>query len=130
MHHDTASAIAAIGNRSCSQRVNLTFQFSITDPAALWRAAAQRCMNGTGLSPEDVFETLGPPEDPSVEDCLAMLLSAPLIPGCAIEDMAIEAAEDDLLPLAGEAPIPAPRLPIEAMSGLFDPRLQPNPSAA
>lgn len=102
--------------------LQLTLRFSVADRSALWRAAVQRCVEISGLSPDDVYETLGPPEDPAIEDCLMMMLIPSSAEGFAVEDYQIERIEDCTALYSGETPLPAPRVALEAISELFDGR--------
>ena len=70
-----------------SYRVTLTL--TVEDARALWSAAAARAMQAPGMTLEDVLDTLGPREDPSISDCIAMLTAPSAIAGCALEDYGI-----------------------------------------
>lgn len=108
--------------------LQLTLRFSVADRSALWRAAVQRCVGISGLSPDDVYETLGPPDDPAIEDCLMMLLIPSVAEGCVVEDYQLQPVVDRSALYSGETPLPAPRVPLEAISGLFDGRHPVAPS--
>ena len=70
-------------------RVTLTV--SINDVAALWTAAAAKVIATVpGATFDDVVEMAGPSEDPSIEDCLAILTSPTAISGCALDEFKIE----------------------------------------
>ncbi len=85
-------------------RVTLTL--SVADAQALWTAAAERALQAPGMTLGDVLDTLGPREDPSIADCIAMLAVPNAIPGCSLEDARIRSIEE-----AGAAPIALSRLP-------------------
>lgn len=68
-------------------RVTLTL--SIEDAGALWNAAAERALQAPGMTLADVLDTIGPREDPSIADCIAMLTGPAAIAGCAVADYAI-----------------------------------------
>ena len=62
---------------------------TVPDPASLWRAAARR-LEGSGLDPEDVDETIGSIDDPSIDDCLATLMLPAAPDGCVLADVQVE----------------------------------------
>ncbi|MDF0542544.1 hypothetical protein PX699_09340 [Sphingobium sp. H39-3-25] len=81
--------------KGSSAEFHFTLKLSVESVAALWSAAARRSMDESDLNEDDIAETFGPPEDPSVEDCL-MALALPLrIPGCTM-------LEVDLRPIVHE----------------------------
>jgi hypothetical protein len=82
--------------------VTLTLQ--VEDACALWNAAADKALQA-GLALSDVLDTIGPREDPSIADCIAMLTAPAAIAGCALEDYGVAAA-----PLATSAELL--RLPV------------------
>lgn len=59
-------------------------------PSTLWRAAASHCMRNTAIRVEDLTDLIGPPEDPSIEDCLMALTLPTHIPGCSLLDVHLE----------------------------------------
>lgn len=65
--------------------VSLTL--SLEDAAALWSAAAATAMAAPGMTIDDVVDTIGPREDPSIEDCIAMLAQPGRFSGCAVTAM-------------------------------------------
>ncbi|AGH49110.1 MULTISPECIES: hypothetical protein [Sphingomonas] len=85
---------AGTGNSEMNYR--LTLQLSVEDACALWDAAAERCMSVGGLTIEDVEETLGPRQDPSIEDCLITLALPARIAGCTLTDFNLADAGDGL----------------------------------
>tara|TARA_R110000782_G_scaffold268047_4_gene364062 strand:- start:4525 stop:4944 length:420 start_codon:yes stop_codon:yes gene_type:complete len=67
----------------------VVMRLSVEDSVLLWRAAAARaftCMECTDLDVEDMF---GPREDPSVADCLAMLIGPHDLDGCRFDAFSI-----------------------------------------
>jgi len=77
---------------SGSYTVSLTL--TVDDVRALWSAAADRALAAPGMTLADVLDTIGPREDPSIADCIAMLTSPAGIAGCALE--AFEVIENDV----------------------------------
>lgn len=76
---------------------HFTLKLSVESVAALWSAAARRSMDDSDLNADDIAETFGPPEDPSVEDCL-MALTLPLrIPGCTMLEVDLRPIVHDTL---------------------------------
>lgn len=67
----------------------VTLTLTVSDIAALWAAAAQRGLAAPGSDPADVYEVIGPREDPSVADCIAMLAGPVSVPGCSLDDLEI-----------------------------------------
>lgn len=59
-------------------------------PSTLWRAAASHCMRSMAVRAEDLADLIGPPEDPSIEDCLMALALPAQIPGCSLLDVDLE----------------------------------------
>lgn len=69
----------------------LTLSVSIADVDVLWSTAAARLLKSPGITVDDIDETIGSREDPSISDCLAALWE-PLVPaGCVAEDMYLQA---------------------------------------
>ncbi len=56
-------------------RVSLSL--SVTDPHALWSAAAACALTAPGMTLDDVVETIGSEHDPDIADCIALLLLSP-----------------------------------------------------
>ncbi|NYT42119.1 hypothetical protein HZY97_15215 [Sphingomonas sp. R-74633] len=86
----------AFGTGASSYSVSLTL--SVTDARALWSAAADRALAAPGMTLADVLDTIGPREDPSIADCIAMLTGPAAIAGCAIEAFDIVENDLDLVP--------------------------------
>ncbi|WP_242184475.1 hypothetical protein [Sphingomonas sp. CARO-RG-8B-R24-01] len=87
-------------------RVTLTFV--LEDGMALWSAARARLLADAETTDEMVHETIGPPNAPSLADCLAVLcdpaevLRANPVPGCQADDFWVDA-----IPGLPGAPVPA-----------------------
>jgi hypothetical protein len=60
---------------------DIVLKFSIADPASLWHAAAKR-LQRNGLALDDVIDTIGSVDDPSIDDCLTTLMFPMQIDGC------------------------------------------------
>lgn len=89
-------------------RVNLTL--AVTDPDALWRAALEKGLQSPGMDVDALIDVLGPREDPSIADCIALLTAPVPVPGCMIPDYWIDH-------------VPAPAwLPVVAPHAVLDPR--------
>lgn len=71
------------------------FSLTVEDVPALWSAAANRALSMPGTTLDDVMDTIGSREDPSIEDCLSMLVAPAPIAGCLLEDFDIRAAPFD-----------------------------------
>ncbi|RJF85751.1 hypothetical protein [Sphingomonas cavernae] len=61
----------------------------VDDAGELWNLAAKRCLDWTS---DEIDETIGPREDPSIEDCLAMVALPAPIAGCRMIDVALRKA--------------------------------------
>lgn len=68
---------------------DVMLKFAVRDPARLWRAAAQLLQMG-GLDADDVDETIGTIDDPSIDDCLATILLPRTADGCDVIDFEIQ----------------------------------------
>lgn len=86
---DPAAAGDAARQAMVSREYNISLTLSVTDPEALWIATAERLLTLSDMSMEDVEETIGPREDPSIGDCLAALASPCALPGCRLVDIAV-----------------------------------------
>lgn len=80
---------------STEYRVTLTL--SVEDAHALWSAAAERAMRAPGMTLADVLDTIGPREDPSIAECIAMLAAPAPIAGCALDDYAVRPVREVLV---------------------------------
>lgn len=65
-----------------------TLTLTVEDSRALWNAAADKALQA-GMALSDVLDTIGPREDPSLSDCLAMLLVPTTVAGCVLDDFAL-----------------------------------------
>lgn len=86
-----------------------TLTLTVEDARALWTAAAEKAMQAPGMTLSDVLDTLGPREDPSIADCIAMLTVPAGIAGCALDDFSVDVApaSADVIPLPVETSRPA-----------------------
>lgn len=73
------------------REVDVTVRLSVNDTGALWAAAAAKALSA-GMTIDEIAETIGPREDPSVVDCIALLCEPAGLPGCAIEDFTVASA--------------------------------------
>jgi hypothetical protein len=69
---------------------NVKITLSVRDIGLLWRMAAAHALAISGLEQEDVEEVIGPLDDPSITECLAMLLVPGPMAGCALTDFSVE----------------------------------------
>jgi hypothetical protein len=69
----------------------VTLTLNVEDAQALWGAAADKALQA-GMALSDVLDTIGPREDPSVSDCIAMLTAPSAVAGCALDDFTVEVA--------------------------------------
>jgi hypothetical protein len=70
-------------------RFRVSFDLVVTDPQALWHAAAQVAFRQPGITIAEVEDVLGPAEDPMLAECLAMLTTPDAVPGCMPLDFAV-----------------------------------------
>jgi len=71
-----------------SGRYEVAVRLHVRDPGCLWRMAAAR-MLACGGSGADVEEMFGPMEDPSIIDCIAMLVGPGNLAGCSFEEFSV-----------------------------------------
>jgi hypothetical protein len=76
---------------------DVILKFSITDTVPLWQAAAQRLRN-LGLGADDIDDTLGPIDDPTIRDCLLTITMPDAVDGCLLEEF--EASPGGVTPVA------------------------------
>lgn len=76
---------AAEGVRNRAERFDLDLCIRVEDAALLWRAAAAHAMCQPGAVLPDREDVLGPLDDPSIGDCIAMLAGPRPIAGCTFE---------------------------------------------
>jgi hypothetical protein len=69
-------------------RVTLTL--AVHDAEALWAAAARKSMDAPGATMGDVLDVIGPREDPSISECIAMLVLPQSLPGCKADDFWVD----------------------------------------
>ncbi|QHL89746.1 hypothetical protein GVO57_01535 [Sphingomonas changnyeongensis] len=70
------------------REIDVTVRLSVNDAGSLWAAAAAKALSA-GMTIDEIAETIGPREDPSVADCIALLCEPAGLPGCAIEDFTV-----------------------------------------
>jgi hypothetical protein len=101
---DYGSSSASADNASFT----VTLTLNVEDAGALWNAAAEKALQAPGMTLADVLDTLGPREDPSIADCIAMLTAPAAIPGCALDDFDVSATHSaELIQLPFRALRPA-----------------------
>jgi hypothetical protein len=69
----------------------LELSINVRDARSLWAAAAAKALAIGLMTMEDVEDTLGPVEDPSIADCLAMLGEPAPMPGCSFVGFSVTA---------------------------------------
>lgn len=89
-HSDTGVIHPADAKPSGQVRIALTF--TVRDREALWDAAASRGLAAPGMIIDDVVDVIGPREDPSIPDCLAMLVQPMAAPGCLLDQFDVSRA--------------------------------------
>ena len=78
---------------TASNRYDIAIHISLSDRAMLWRAAAAYALTFSECDDIDIEDMLGLMEDPSVADCIAMLVGPRDLPGCTYEAFAIVPAQ-------------------------------------
>ena len=73
-------------SRPATYEVTLTLD--VRSASTLWRAAAQR-LQRRGLTAEEIDETIGDIDHPSLSDCLTALMLPGWIEGCRLVDFQI-----------------------------------------
>lgn len=68
---------------------DVTIRLAVHDPAILWRTAAAYLLTFDGVDEAVLEETIGPREDPCVENCLSAIFGPTHIPGMHTEIFAI-----------------------------------------
>ncbi len=81
-----------------SASYTVTLSLTVEDARALWAAAAERALAAPGMTLADVLDTIGPREDPSIADCIAMLTAPAALPGCTLEGYEVLDPDMDLAP--------------------------------
>ena len=91
-----------VGNLGYVSEASGSFTVSLTltveDARALWAAAADRALAAPGMTLSDVLDTIGPREDPSIADCIAMITSPGAIAGCTLESFEVVESAMELAP--------------------------------
>jgi hypothetical protein len=90
-NHAAIGDIIAGGDRKdrCDAIV-ISVALSVRDHEALWDAAAIKGMSAPGTRLNDLIDVIGPREDPSIAECIAMLAQPALLPGCDLEDFDVQ----------------------------------------
>lgn len=86
---DHDNRIAATERPQPQYRVSLTL--AVTDPLALWTAAAAHLYRAPDMTLDDVLDVIGPREDPAISECIAALAKPTALPGCLLDDFWIDA---------------------------------------
>lgn len=94
----------------------VVLSLGIADAQTLWEAAAERALAMPGMTLSDVIDTIGPREDPSIVDCLAMLTAPAAVPGCVMLDYSVRELREDVgRAVAMRLPVPpSPRTLVQA----------------
>lgn len=66
-------------------------------PTTLWHAAARHCGSSIDQSIDDIADLIGPPEDPSIADCLMALALPDRIAGCIMTNVFLDHEGDPRL---------------------------------
>jgi hypothetical protein len=89
-----------VGNMGYGSGASGSFTVALTltvaDARALWSAAADRALAAPGMTLADVLDTIGPREDPSIADCIALLTGPAAIAGCTVDEF--DVLENGLAP--------------------------------
>jgi hypothetical protein len=80
---------AGMAKLSAGAALEVTFHLTVGDMHALWGAAAELAMTVPGMTCEDLVDTIGPREDPSIRECIALLTAPRAIAGCTLETFAV-----------------------------------------
>lgn len=82
--HAEIGRCAAGGAEPVAADYRVELRFSVRDARSLWAAAAAKALAIGLMTLEDVEDTLGPCEDPSIDDCIALLAEPGPVPGCTL----------------------------------------------
>ncbi|MBO9623746.1 MAG: hypothetical protein J7500_13650 [Sphingomonas sp.] len=94
----------------------VTLTLKVEDAGQLWAAAAERALAAPGMTLADVLDTLGPREDPSIADCIAMLTAPAAVPGCTLEGYAVREAPTPVSGPAQVVQMPEPAIPLRPVA--------------
>jgi hypothetical protein len=97
-----------LGEIIVETRYRLTLSLAITDPAALWAAAAALAMNCPYMTMDDVIETIGPIDSPQIDDCLALLMQPERFGGCDIHGLDVALVQDPIASAHDDLPPSTP----------------------
>ena len=95
-HAERSRCTAAGTAPLAAAEYRVEFRFSVRDSRSLWAAAAAKALAIGLMTLEDVEETLGPSEDPSIDDCIALLAEPCPVPGCTLAGFNVTHIPDDL----------------------------------
>lgn len=70
-------------------RYDISMRLLVRDPARLWRTAVAQALSLGCCTGDDVEDMFGPMEDPSITDCIAMLVGPADLAGCSYEEFSI-----------------------------------------
>lgn len=76
-------------NKKLKAEYHIFLKVAVESVSELWQAAALSCVRNNDLTDADIADTIGPCEDPSIEDCLAMLALPDSIAGCRMIDFGL-----------------------------------------
>lgn len=91
-NHADKGRVAPLPATADGESFRIELRVTVGDARALWAAAAARALTVAGMTLDDVAETLGPAEDPSIADCLALLAEPGLLPGARLDGFVVEPA--------------------------------------
>lgn len=77
-----------------SVRYDITIRVAVDDPAMLWRTAASHLLTFDGVDEAALDETIGPREDPCVENCLSAIFGPAHMPGVRTDIFGVRPAAD------------------------------------
>ena len=93
MRHPGKDGRGRAGRMLAPGRYEVSMRLSVRDAGLLWRMAAVHALSQGTLTEEDVIEMFGPMEDPSLADCIAMLVGPGDLAGCCFEEFSVKPAE-------------------------------------
>jgi len=81
---------AAVAFDAPAREFEFRLKLRVECPATLWQAAARLCGGRIDPSIDDISELIGPPEDPSIADCLMALALPDRIAGCTLTNVFLD----------------------------------------
>ncbi|MBR0550931.1 hypothetical protein [Stakelama marina] len=88
--HVFANQFSSTAGASSIREFSVSMRLSLADVGALWAVAADKLMQSGDLDMDDVIDVIGPQEDPSLADCLAVVVGPVPPAGCEVRDFSIE----------------------------------------